>query len=109
MASVEEPEDHGTSPRGPIPVSNTLSHLTCKEIILNHLGEYLDGTLSLEIVADLEWHLARCPACVAYLNTYKKTQEFTRKVGSVVMAEDMKSRLQEFLLSRLVHEGPCDA
>lgn len=80
----------------------TLARLTCKELILNHLGEYLDGTLSPEIVEDFERHLARCPSCVAYLNTYKRTQEFTRRRGSAVMSEDMKARLREFLLARLI-------
>ena len=82
----------------------TLRHLSCREIILNHLSEYLDGTLSPDIVEDLEWHLTRCPACVAYLNTYKRTQVFTRRSGSVVISEDMKARLREFLLKRLVQE-----
>jgi anti-sigma factor RsiW len=79
----------------------TLRRLTCKEIILNHLGEYLDGSLRPEIVEELERHLARCPACVAYLNTYRRTQQFTRRIGSVAMTKDMKARLCEFLLARL--------
>jgi anti-sigma factor RsiW len=66
------------------------------------LGEYLDGTLSPEILQDFERHLGLCPSCVAYLNTYKRTQEFTRRMGSAVMSEDMKARLREFLLARLI-------
>ncbi len=79
-----------------------MARLTCKELILNHLSEYLDGTLSPEIVEDFERHLAGCPACVAYLNTYKRTQDFTRRMGSPVMSEEMKARLREFLLARLI-------
>lgn len=88
-----------------IPESDTtLGRLTCKELILHHLGEYLDGTLSSEIVEDFERHLARCPSCVAYVNTYKRTQDFTRRIGSAVMSEDMKARLREFLMEHLVKE-----
>ena len=79
----------------------TLGRVTCREIILNHLDEYLDGTLSPEIVEDLERHLGRCPACVAYLNTYKRTQEFTRRMGSAVLSEETKARLRTLLLARL--------
>ncbi len=78
-----------------------MRRLTCKELILDHLGEYLDGTLSSELVQDFERHLRLCPSCVAYLNTYKRTQEFTRRLGSPAMSEEMKGRLREFLLARL--------
>jgi anti-sigma factor RsiW len=80
----------------------TLARLTCKELILNHLGEYLDGTLGPELVQDFERHLGLCPSCVAYLNTYKRTQDFTRRMGAAAMSEDMKARLREFLLARLI-------
>ncbi len=79
-----------------------MARLTCKELILDHLSEYLDGTLGSELVQDFERHLGLCPACVAYLNTYKRTQDFTRRMGSAAMSEDMKARLREFLLARLI-------
>ena len=78
-----------------------MGRLTCRDVILNYLDEYLDRTLSPEIVEDIDRHLARCPPCVAYVNTYKRTQEFTRRMRSSVMSEDMKSRLREFLSARL--------
>ncbi len=78
-----------------------MGRLTCREVILNHLDEYLDGTLNPEIVEDFDQHLAVCPPCVAYLNTYKRTRDFTRKMGSSMMSEDMKVRLREFLSARL--------
>ena len=46
--------------------------LTCKEFI-DFLAEYLDGELSAERVAIFDQHLAICPDCVAYLESYKST------------------------------------
>jgi anti-sigma factor RsiW len=79
-----------------------LARLTCREVILNYLDEYLDGTLSPEIVEDFERHLARCPSCVAYLNTYKRTRDLTGRLEQAAMSEGMKTHLRQFLLERLV-------
>ena len=79
-----------------------MENLTCREIILNHLDGYLDGTLSPRIVEEFERHLTRCPPCVAYLNTYRRTQDLTRRMGEASMPEGMKAHLRQFLLRRLV-------
>ena len=77
-----------------------MTRLTCREVILNHLDGYLDGTLDPKTVADFEGHLGRCPSCVAYLNTYRRTREWVQRTGAA-MPEAMRSRLREFLLARL--------
>ncbi len=79
-----------------------MGRLTCRELTLNHLGEYLDGSLGSEIVEDFERHLARCPSCVAYLNTYKRTRDLTGRLEQAAMSEGMKAHLRQFLLERLV-------
>lgn len=80
---------------------HTLKRLTCRQVILDHLDDYLDGSLGPEVVGDFERHLAMCPPCVAYLNTYRRTRELTRRAGSDAMSEEVKSRLRDFLLARL--------
>jgi anti-sigma factor RsiW len=74
--------------------------LTCRDVI-DLLAEYLEESLTPEVLEDFERHLDRCPACVAYLNTYKKTRELTGEVTRVPMPDDMKVRLREFLLEQL--------
>lgn len=74
--------------------------LTCRDVI-DLLAEYLEQGLSEDVIAELERHLARCPACVAYLNTYRRTRELTGEVTRVAMPEDMKARLREFLLAQI--------
>ena len=81
-----------------------MRHLTCRDVIENHLDDYLDGTLSPEILEEFERHLTRCPACVAYLNTYMRTQDLTRRMGQASMPEGMKTHLRQFPLKRLVQD-----
>jgi len=46
--------------------------MNCREFT-EFLHEYLFGTLPAEERAEFEKHLAECPWCVAYLDSYKKT------------------------------------
>jgi anti-sigma factor RsiW len=81
-----------------------VSDVTCKEFILDFLSDYLESVLSPEAVAGLEAHLARCPACVAYLNTYRHTRALTREAMHLTMPEDMKAILRSFC-----HDAPGEA
>jgi len=47
-------------------------YLPCTEII-GFLSDYLDGELPPERKFEFGRHLAVCPSCVAYLETYKET------------------------------------
>ena len=49
-----------------------MTALTCGELIA-FLSAYVDGQLSAEQTETFEAHLAQCPACVDYLQTYKDT------------------------------------
>jgi len=51
--------------------------MTCRELI-DFLGAYLDGELSQEVRLRFDEHLAGCPECSAYLETYRATVRFTR-------------------------------
>jgi predicted anti-sigma-YlaC factor YlaD len=74
--------------------------VTCREAIAL-LAEYLETTLGVGAAAGIEAHLQGCDACLAYLNTYRRTSELTRAVARVEMPAEMKKRLRDFLLSRL--------
>ncbi|PYM60742.1 MAG: hypothetical protein DMD79_15240 [Candidatus Rokuibacteriota bacterium] len=78
----------------------TPKSLTCQAVI-ELLLEYLEESLTPEALEAFERHLEGCPACVAYLNTYKKTRELTGEVSRVPMPDEMKARLRAFLLERL--------
>jgi anti-sigma factor RsiW len=74
--------------------------LTCRDVI-DILADYLEQSLPPETLDGVERHLDHCPACVAYVNTYKKTREPTGEVTRVAMPEEMRTRLRQFLLDRL--------
>jgi anti-sigma factor RsiW len=79
--------------------------VTCKEFIEDFLAEYVDGALGPEAIAELEAHLARCPACVAYLNTYRKTRDVVGLAGASKMPREMKEILHQFMVIHLKRPG----
>ncbi len=78
-----------------------MGRLTCKEVILHYLSDYLDAALTAEVAHDLGRHLETCKACLAYLNTYKRTRDLVGLTAPPAMPEDMKAHLREFLLEQL--------
>jgi anti-sigma factor RsiW len=78
-----------------------LAQLTCKDVILEYLSDYLDELLSSELTEELERHLADCPSCVVYLSTYRRTRELVGDTMRVPMPEEMRVILREFVRARL--------
>jgi anti-sigma factor RsiW len=78
--------------------------LTCRELIAI-LADYLEATLPAESVQAFERHLAVCPPCVAYVNTYRRTRELTGRAGALEMPPEMKDRLRTLLLEQLGPPG----
>jgi anti-sigma factor RsiW len=74
--------------------------VSCQEVIAV-LADYLEATLSPDLLARLDAHLQDCAACRAYLATYRKTTALAAAAGRVEMPEEMKARLREFLLREL--------
>ena len=77
--------------------------LTCKDAI-DLLLDYLEQSLTDDLVAEFERHLQDCPPCVAYLNTYRTTRKLTGEVMQVSMPEEMKARLRRFLFEQFARE-----
>ncbi len=74
--------------------------MTCKEAIAI-MAEYLESALGEDVVAVLERHLHDCAACLAYLNTYRKTRDLAGAAGRVDMPDEMRDRLRRLLLDQL--------
>jgi anti-sigma factor RsiW len=81
--------------------TSDLTQVTCRGLILDYLSDYLDELLSPELTVELERHLARCPSCLAYLNTYRRTRELVGETLRVPMPEEMRAILRNFLVARL--------
>jgi anti-sigma factor RsiW len=74
--------------------------VNCRDAIAI-LADYLESTLSPELMEKLEAHLRDCAPCRAYLATYRETKSLAADAGRVEMPEEMKTRLREFLLAQL--------
>jgi anti-sigma factor RsiW len=81
-----------------------VARVTCRQFILDFLADYLDAKLCPEIAADLERHLAICPPCVAYMNTYKRTRELVGQTAPAEMPQEMKTILRRFLAEQLAKD-----
>ena len=51
--------------------------VTCREFA-DFLADYLDGELPPSTRTEFDFHLSRCPSCVAYMNTYRATRQLAR-------------------------------
>jgi anti-sigma factor RsiW len=78
--------------------------VTCKDVIMDLLLDYLDQALTGELAAELETHLKICAPCRAYIETYKKTRDLAAPASRPPMPEEMKARLREFLLKNLAQD-----
>ena len=77
-------------------------YLPCSEI-LDFLWAYLDQELAEDDQHEFDSHLAVCPACVAYLETYRRTIALCRAAASdpdEAVAELPADLVQAILASR---------
>ena len=57
--------------------------MTCRQLIEEQLGGYVDGTLGEEEGRQVDSHLGECGSCRSYLQTYRKTIELAGLAGDV--------------------------
>ncbi len=57
--------------------------LSCREFV-EFLADYLSGDLAPEQVTAFNEHLARCPCCVSYAQTYREAM----RLGKAVLRGD---------------------
>lgn len=60
--------------------------ITCQEVI-TFLLEYLAKDLAPEEEREFERHLALCPSCVAYLETYRQTV----RLGRIALQRELEA------------------
>ena len=63
------------------------------------IGDYIAGALEPDSRHAFEQHLAICPDCVAFLNTYRTTVEAMRSLRFEDIPNEMVDRTEEFLRS----------
>ena len=78
--------------------------MNCREFT-EFLHEYLFGNLPAEERAEFDRHLAECPWCVAYLDSYRKTMQlehaaFAAPEGASPPADAPEDLIQAILRAR---------
>jgi predicted anti-sigma-YlaC factor YlaD len=74
--------------------------LCCREVV-ELLGDYLEGAAAAADRARVEWHLAGCAGCLAYLAQLRTTIRLARRLaGETVRAETASRLLDAFRASR---------
>jgi len=74
--------------------------MTC-ERVTGLIRDYLAGELNLDLTAAFEEHLRRCPDCVAFINTYKKTTEAVQSFVYENIPSEMQIRVRQFLRANI--------
>jgi anti-sigma factor RsiW len=79
--------------------------MNCREFT-EFLHDYLFGNLPAEERAEFDKHLAECPWCVAYLDSYRKTMQlgqaaFAPAEDAPPPADAPEELIQAILLARL--------
>lgn len=79
--------------------------MKCKDF-LKELTDYLDGTIQVEVRAELEEHLHWCHDCFVVMNTTKKTIEIYRDNQLYELPESLRTKLHDAIISKCKHRRP---
>ena len=64
--------------------------------------DYLEGLLAPDLRAAVEEHVAGCPRCVAFLESYRATPEILRRATAAALPADLAESLVASLRARLI-------
>jgi anti-sigma factor RsiW len=78
--------------------------MTCRQCV-ELLMEYLSGELDEESREHIWEHLKDCPPCIAYVETYQITMQWSRQLTSIKLPADVAARLEVAVERKLRDEG----
>jgi len=70
------------------------------------LYEYVEQRLEPPISQQLEQHLADCPGCLAFINTYKQTIQLSHELKDADIPAELHQKLQSFIETKLTSHRP---
>ena len=79
-----------------------MNAMTCESGVAV-LMEYLEGTLSGDIRAAVEAHVAACPRCIAFITSYRETPRLLRKLMAAEIPPDLAVSLRAHLRAHRGH------
>lgn len=79
--------------------------LKCRDIG-KFLYDYVDGSLDPGTSQQLEQHLADCPGCLAFINTYRQTIKLSSELCPKDMPPELKQKLRSFIKAKALGHQP---
>jgi anti-sigma factor RsiW len=73
--------------------------ISCSQLV-DYCMDYLAGSLPTEDRESFDSHLACCPECVKFFQTYRKTPEISREALSIEIPDRVRSEVRTFLRER---------
>jgi hypothetical protein len=73
--------------------------MNCQELI-EFCFDYIEGMLPDDEQIGFRQHLSRCPDCVTFFETYRKTPELTREALGTKIPSSVRESIRSFLQSR---------
>jgi anti-sigma factor RsiW len=73
--------------------------ISCHQLVEFCL-DYIEGALPTDDQVGFRRHLAQCPDCVTFFETYRKTPELSREALSAEIPPSVRESVRSFLLSR---------
>lgn len=74
--------------------------MTCKEVILQFLMDYVARALPPEVETKFEHHIAQCQSCVSYLKSYQETIRLGQ--GALSAPDDVEAEVPEELVQAVL-------
>jgi anti-sigma factor RsiW len=69
------------------------------------LMDYLEGLLAPDIRAAAERHVAGCPRCAAFVDSYRRTPAILKRATAATIPSDLARKLQEVLRAEMRKDG----
>ncbi len=73
---------------------------TCRQVILDLLVDYEDGTMVEPDRSDFERHIEMCPPCVRFLTTYRATGKTLKLLKPEEIPSDLAQSVLAFVRAR---------
>ena len=78
----------------------------CQEVV-DLLSDYVDGECASDVETLIKAHLADCPHCVAFVNTFQKSVVMTKALAYEDIPKDLRVRLHRVLERKIpLEESP---
>ena len=82
--------------------------MNCREFT-EFLHDYLHGGLRAEVRVEFDRHLAECPWCVAYLDSYQKTMQLAQTAFAAAEDAPPPSDAPEELIQAVIRARSWDS